>query len=623
MRVVRAIVGMLLLTVGVPTFFVGGALWMAAQHRDAGGAFSGSMQRLERTGSAVVVPDLDALLARDAPFTRDDRTTLRITAQTEAGPSFVGIAPSALVTSYLAGLPHARVDAVGVARGPLPVQLTRVPRGGVEPVPAAEPATQSFWLRQGVGALDLTPAELRGQEVALVIMRPDGRLAAGVELRAEVRPGWLDPTSWGLLALGALAIAAGTAVLAWPTRPREVVIVVEPDQVPALAARLGLQTLNGIGRDATVPAGTALPSPSAPGSAAQTLPSPSAPGSAAQAPPAWPAPSTRPATLADTTDASPSNPSATGSPAVPSGRAGDEVRPGPVRPGPVRPPVTPTLAWPPAPDAVAGTPASDAAPTHNGAAETVATRAVAPATPGRHAAPTAPATATAAAPESGSGTEGRHAAPTHDGDPAAPTEPAAASRNALPLPPATWRGGPRPDAPRTPVREVAAATRQRRANDDAATAEPTPGRRPDSADALAGPTAEARRATLPAGEARAAALAQTPALPVVSHQPPSSATPGLAGTSAAPGAPGLAGTSAAPGTPGLAGTPAAAPAKRRRKTAGGLPAPDVLPIIVPPLNVPPMNVVLPRGGQSRRRNAAKSGTVAKGGESASGNAPRS
>ncbi|WP_435120907.1 hypothetical protein [Micromonospora tulbaghiae] len=37
-------------------------------------------------------------------------------------------------------------------------------------------------------------------------------------------------------------------VLLRPLRPREVVFVVEPDQVPVLAGRLGVTSLSGLGR---------------------------------------------------------------------------------------------------------------------------------------------------------------------------------------------------------------------------------------------------------------------------------------------------------------------------------------------------------------------------------------
>ena len=91
MRVVRTILGILLLTIGLPLLLAGGGLWTAMQHRDAGGAFSGALEKMTNTGYAVVVPDVDGLLRREAPFTRSDNTRLRITAQTTTGPAFIGM----------------------------------------------------------------------------------------------------------------------------------------------------------------------------------------------------------------------------------------------------------------------------------------------------------------------------------------------------------------------------------------------------------------------------------------------------------------------------------------------------------------------------------------------------
>ncbi|MEH1165394.1 hypothetical protein V6V47_08410 [Micromonospora sp. CPCC 205539] len=50
----------------------------------------------------------------------------------------------------------------------------------------------------------------------------------------------------GLLAVGVLLVACAVLLLLRPLRPREVVFVVEPDQVPVLAGRLGVSSLSGL-----------------------------------------------------------------------------------------------------------------------------------------------------------------------------------------------------------------------------------------------------------------------------------------------------------------------------------------------------------------------------------------
>ncbi|MGN9912260.1 hypothetical protein ACTMTJ_32460 [Phytohabitans sp. LJ34] len=211
MRIVRTAAGMLLLTIGLPVLLVGGALWTAMQHRDGGGAFSGRVERITTPGHAVVVPDLDALLRRDAPFTRARDTRLRVTARTEAGPALVGIAPAEEVARYLAGAAYAQVDRVSLTSGPLPVGVTPVEGTAV---PAAQPA----WRLAGAGAVAWDSAEVRGQRLALVVMHPDASAGMTVDFRVEVRPGWLAPATWGLLVAGAVLILLGMATLAWPTR---------------------------------------------------------------------------------------------------------------------------------------------------------------------------------------------------------------------------------------------------------------------------------------------------------------------------------------------------------------------------------------------------------------------
>ena len=163
---------------------------------------------------------------------------------------------------------------MSLARGPLPMRTSEIAGTGT---PAGAPGTQAFWVRQGAGSLEWTPSDLRGQKLSLVVMHLDAHPGVAVDLRAAAGVGWLVPTAYGLLVLGALMVLLSIAALAWPTRPREVVFVVEPDQVPAVSAKLGVTPLSDLG---------AAVAPSSP-------------------PPLWPVPvspagaGARPVTLAD------------------------------------------------------------------------------------------------------------------------------------------------------------------------------------------------------------------------------------------------------------------------------------------------------------------------------------
>ncbi|WP_436523183.1 hypothetical protein [Actinoplanes sp. HUAS TT8] len=235
MRLIKPVLGMMLLTIGLPALLAGGCLWVALRHRDAGGAYSAELQRLSTSGYAIVVPDVDRLLRDDAKFARIGDTELRITALTSGGPAFVGLAPSEDVADYLQGVALTEVTGVQVGTGELPITTTRIE--GRRALPSG-PGLQDIWYRTGGGALRWTPGEVTGN-YSLVIMNADG--ARGIRLNGtvEARPGWLDPAAWGLLSLGAILLMAGVIVLTLPSRRREIVYVVEPSQVPDLMRAIG------------------------------------------------------------------------------------------------------------------------------------------------------------------------------------------------------------------------------------------------------------------------------------------------------------------------------------------------------------------------------------------------
>ncbi|WP_239561412.1 hypothetical protein [Micromonospora luteifusca] len=256
MRFVRAIVGVLLLVVGIPALLAGGALWLVTRHADPDGAFAARFETIRTPGHAVVVTDLDRLLRQAAPFTRTGQTLLRLDARTADGPAFLGLAPTAEVRRWLESVPHASVRRVTLAQGPLPVRLDPAgPTAGGPADPAGSPAGavplsplgRASWLRQGIGSLEWSADDLAGEPMSLVVMRPDGGADLTLDLRAEVQAGWTGPATWGLLATGVLLVVCALLLLLRPLRPREVIFVVEPDQVPVLAGRLGVTTLSGLG----------------------------------------------------------------------------------------------------------------------------------------------------------------------------------------------------------------------------------------------------------------------------------------------------------------------------------------------------------------------------------------
>ncbi|MFV2102820.1 hypothetical protein [Micromonospora sp. LOL_024] len=248
MRFVWALTGMLLLTIGTAALLSAAALGLLTGRADPGGAFTARFETVQTPGHAVVVTDLDALIRQEAPFARGGQARLRLEARTPDGPAFVGLAPADEAQRWLAGAPHAVVGRMALARGPLPVRLEQVTAAvGVPPTVPAGPGAQTFWVRAGSGALEFSPADLAGQRLSLVLMRPDGGPGVTLDLRAELRAGWIVPATWGSLAGGILLVVLAALLLLRPLRPREVIFVVEPDQVPVLAGRLGLTSLTGLG----------------------------------------------------------------------------------------------------------------------------------------------------------------------------------------------------------------------------------------------------------------------------------------------------------------------------------------------------------------------------------------
>jgi hypothetical protein len=225
MRVVRVLLGVVAILLAIPLTGGGTALWLLSQHQAAGGWFAAALERVGTPGYAVVVPDVDALLRRDASFVQGGDTRLRITARTAGGPLFVGLAPGPALRRYLDGVPHASLYRVRPAVGPLPVTVAEIAGTGR---PASRPAEQPFWVAASVrGTVDFAPGSVRGQRLALVLMRPDGSPGLDVRVEVGIRAAWLEPLRWAAIVVGVAGFAAGLALLLWPVPPREIVYVVE------------------------------------------------------------------------------------------------------------------------------------------------------------------------------------------------------------------------------------------------------------------------------------------------------------------------------------------------------------------------------------------------------------
>src|SRR5436305_12474361 len=115
MRLVRLLLGVVAIVLAAPVTCGGIVLWALGRHGSGGGWFYATMDQVGGGGYAVIVPDVDGLLRRDAPFARGTGTGLRLRARAGSGPVFVGLAPRAAVQRYLSGVGYTSITDVRLA----------------------------------------------------------------------------------------------------------------------------------------------------------------------------------------------------------------------------------------------------------------------------------------------------------------------------------------------------------------------------------------------------------------------------------------------------------------------------------------------------------------------------
>jgi hypothetical protein len=200
---VLVVVGALVATVALVLVGAGGVLvWAHATQRDAAGFYT-SPDVHYRTSTPALTGEVDLSDIPGDPDWLLDRTvgTVRIRVTSTSGDRlFVGIAPTADVRQFLAGVPH---DQVRDVDGTLQGKLRRVAGTRL----ATPPGELTSWVASGTGV----HAELRWPSESgrwtVVVMRVDG--SPGVAMAADVgaRTGVLLPVGIGALVAGAVAAA--------------------------------------------------------------------------------------------------------------------------------------------------------------------------------------------------------------------------------------------------------------------------------------------------------------------------------------------------------------------------------------------------------------------------------
>ncbi len=213
-RIAALVIGGLLAFVSLVILGAGGTvLWADRTQRDAGYVTT-DVHEFSAAGSALTTERTELGSGGTgwlyAPALLD-KVRIRVTPTRSESPLFVGIAPSADVDRYLAGVSHTLIS-------DFRTNTVEVESGGP---PASAPGAQHFWVASssGPGARTLTWDPANGSWT-VVVMNADGR--PGIDVRADLGA-TIPALPWiavGLLAAGAVFGAGGALVIARAIRRR-------------------------------------------------------------------------------------------------------------------------------------------------------------------------------------------------------------------------------------------------------------------------------------------------------------------------------------------------------------------------------------------------------------------
>lgn len=192
----------------------GGALLVDSTLRDDGYLMTSEVS-LDSAGAAIVSENVELRGAGSGlPERWLGRARVEATAPA-SGPVFVGIARTADVDAYLAGVAHSVVvDPADDADDP---ELRDV----IGDAPAAPPTEQSFWAASATG--DGTQAltwEVEEGDWTIVVMDPSGSAPVAADVAVGATVPVLDDVGVGLLVAGAVLGAAAVVVLVLALRRR-------------------------------------------------------------------------------------------------------------------------------------------------------------------------------------------------------------------------------------------------------------------------------------------------------------------------------------------------------------------------------------------------------------------
>jgi hypothetical protein len=212
--IVALVIGAIFCLVSFGLLGAGGiALWADQTRRDAG-YLTSDVHDFSTTGSALATEPTRLGSAGVgwlyAPGLLDE-IRIRVTPSSQSSELFLGIAASADVDRYLAGVSHTVISDFWTS-------TVETKTGGT---PASSPGTQDFWVASttGFGSQTLTWEPASGSWT-VVVMNADGQPAFDVQADLGARIPTLLWISVGLLAAGAVVMSGGALLILGASRRR-------------------------------------------------------------------------------------------------------------------------------------------------------------------------------------------------------------------------------------------------------------------------------------------------------------------------------------------------------------------------------------------------------------------
>jgi hypothetical protein len=219
LKTLSVILGILFALAGMALVTAGGfGLGVYNSQRDDSGFFSTPSQQVGSYGFALTAPNINEQLGPrwEKWVPTRAQATVRITGSSllEA-PLFLGIAPTAKVSKYLAGVARDRIKSIDLSAGS--VQYEHVDGTSMP----GRPGEQRFWVAkaEGAGAITLDWA-LETGDWTVVIMNADATPPVAATMKLGAKFGVVTSVLIGVSAGGVALLAIGGTLIALGTRRR-------------------------------------------------------------------------------------------------------------------------------------------------------------------------------------------------------------------------------------------------------------------------------------------------------------------------------------------------------------------------------------------------------------------